>query len=260
MTSLAVISGKYPSAGRAWWAVALLCAAAIISYSDRQVMSLVVDPIRRDLGISDVQIGLLIGTAFALIYGIAGVPLGYLADRTSRRNLIAAGMVVWSAATVYCGFARSFREMFCARLLVGLGEAVLSPAAVSLISDLFPPARRGVALGAYFTGVSVGIGSAVMIGGALLHGINAGWAGGTFLAQLPPWRAVLVLIGVPGFLGALLMLTFREPLRHTNEVEPAAQGAGPPGTLFGGTCFRCSPSSPWRRSWTTPSQRGLRRS
>jgi len=129
-------SAAYPSAGKAWWAVALLCVAAIISYSDRQVMSLVVDPIRHDLGISDVQIGLLLGTAFAAIYGVAGIPLGYLADRMSRRNLIAVGMI--------------------------------------------------------------GIGSAVVIGGALLHGIDAGLVAGTRLGQLPPWRAVLVLIGMPG--------------------------------------------------------------
>jgi MFS family permease len=202
--------------------------AAIISYSDRQVMSLVVDPIRKDLGIGDVQIGLLIGTAFAVIYGVAGVPLGYLADRTSRRNLIAIGMIVWSAATIYCGFAHSFHEMFGARVLVGLGEAVLSPAAVSLIGDLFPAQRRGAALGAYFTGVSIGIGSAVVIGGALLHGIDAGLITGTPLGQLPPWRAVLVLIGAPGLVGAALMLTFREPVRQVSDIESAVQGADAP--------------------------------
>jgi MFS family permease len=224
MTTAADSSASYPSAGRAWWAVGLLCLAAIISYSDRQVMSLVVDPIRHDLGISDVQIGLLIGTAFAVIYGVAGIPLGYLADRTSRRNLIAAGMIIWSVATILCGFAHSFNEMFGARVLVGLGEAILSPAAVSLISDLFPPHRRGAALGAYFTGVSIGIGSAVVIGGALLHGIDAGLVAGSYLGQLPPWRAVLVLIGMPGLLGAALLLTVREPIRHTHEIAFDPQG------------------------------------
>ncbi len=235
MTTSVDPSAAYPSAGKAWWAVALLCVAAIISYSDRQVMSLVVDPIRHDLGISDVQIGLLIGTAFAAIYGVAGIPLGYLADRTSRRNLIAVGMIVWSAATIYCGFAHSFREMFGARVLVGLGEAILSPAAVSLISDLFPPQRRGAALGAYFTGVSIGIGSAVVIGGALLHGIDAGLVAGTRLGQLPPWRAVLVLIGMPGLVWAALMATFREPPRHTREIGPSLQSA------------RAAPQTDWWR-------------
>jgi MFS family permease len=218
-------SAAYPSPARAWWVVGLLFVAAIISYSDRQVISLVVDPIRRDLGISDVQIGLLIGTAFALIYGLAGIPLGYLADRTSRRNLIAGGMITWSIATILCGCVRTFDEMFAARVLVGLGEAILSPAAVSLISDLFPPERRGAALGVYFTGVSIGIGSAVVIGGALLSGINAGLAAATPLAHLPPWRSVLILIGMPGVLWALLMLTFREPARHRPSDAASSQEA-----------------------------------
>jgi MFS family permease len=221
-TNNLIVAGEYPSPARAWWVVVLLCVAAIISYSDRQVISLVVDPIRHDLDISDVQIGLLTGTAFALIYGVAGIPLGFLADRLSRRNLIVAGMFLWSAATIYCGFAQSYRQMFIARVLVGMGEAVLSPAAVSLISSLFPVERRGAALGAYFTGVAIGIGSAVVIGGALLSGIDAGLVSGTPLAHEPPWRAVLILIGTPGLLGALLMLTFREPPRRASG-EPATE-------------------------------------
>ncbi len=215
-------SHDYPHPLTAWWVVSLLFVAAIISYSDRQVMSLVVDPIRHDLRISDMSIGLLMGTAFAAIYGVAGIPLGFLADRTSRRNLIAAGMVLWSAATIYCGFATTFEEMFAGRVAVGLGEAVLSPAAVSLIGDFFPPERRGTALGVYFTGVSIGIGSAVMIGGALLSAIHAGMLDATALADVVPWRAVLMLIGAPGILWALLMLTFREPLRRDASAEPPA--------------------------------------
>jgi len=210
----------YPRPLTAWWVVFLVFVAAIISYSDRQVMSLVVDPIRRDLHISDVGIGLLMGTAFAAIYAVAGIPLGFLADRRSRRNLIVGGMLVWSVATVYCGFASTFREMFAGRVAVGLGEAVLSPAAVSLIGDFFPPKRRGMALGVYFTGISIGIGSAVVIGGALLSAIEYGLLSGTALAHLEPWRAVLMLIGAPGILWALLMLTFREPPRRDAPEAP----------------------------------------
>jgi MFS family permease len=210
----AVSDHAYPRALSAWWGVVLLFVAAIISYSDRQVMSLVVDPIRRDLRIGDVGIGLLMGTAFAAIYAVAGIPLGFLSDRTSRRNLVVAGMLLWSAATIYCGFAATFEEMFVGRIAVGLGEAVLSPAAVSLIGDLFPAERRGTALGVYFTGVSIGIGSAVMIGGGLLSAINAGMLATTALAHTAPWRAVLMVIGAPGIVWALLMFTFREPSRH----------------------------------------------
>ena len=225
----------YPRPLRAWWAVLLLFVAAIISYSDRQVMSLVVDPIRHDLRISDVDMGLLMGTAFAAIYAVAGIPLGFLSDRTSRRNLIIAGMVLWSAATIYCGFAATFEEMFIGRVAVGLGEAVLSPAAVSLIGDLFPAERRGTALGVYFTGVAIGIGSAVMIGGSLLRAINAGMLGATALGHAVPWRAVLMLIGAPGIVWALLMFTFNEPSRHDTSAESGAghtsgSSARPPAT------------------------------
>src|SRR6187402_336812 len=136
----------YPSRGRAWTVVAILIATAILSYTDRQVLSLLVDPIRADLGISDTQISLLLGIAFALVYGVAGIPLGYLADRTSRRNLIFAGVLVWSLGTIACGLSHSFSQLFASRIFVGLGEAVLSPAAISLISDYFPPARRGTAV------------------------------------------------------------------------------------------------------------------
>src|SRR5580698_8104304 len=122
----------YPSRGYAWTVVAILIATAILSYTDRQVLSLLVDPIRGDLGISDTQISFLLGTAFAGVYGIAGIPLGFLADRASRRNLILAGVVIWSLGTLACGFCRRFCELFTARLVVGFGEAVLSPAAISL--------------------------------------------------------------------------------------------------------------------------------
>ena len=129
---------SYPPRAYAWSVVGILIATAIISYTDRQVLTLLVDPIRHDLGINDVSIGLLIGSAFAIVYGIAGIPLGYLADRTSRRNLLIAGVVVWSIATIACGLARNFNELFAARISVGLGEAVLSPAANPLSVICFP--------------------------------------------------------------------------------------------------------------------------
>jgi MFS family permease len=110
-----------------------LIATAVLSYTDRQVLSLLVDPIRGDMGISDTQISLLLGTAFAVIYGIAGIPLGLLADRISRRNLIFAGVSVWSLGTIACGVSHNFGEIFASRIVVGLGEAALSPAAISLI-------------------------------------------------------------------------------------------------------------------------------
>src|ERR1700726_4552841 len=109
--------GDYPARPYAWAVVAILIATAVLSYTDRQVLSLLVDPVRRDLGISDTQISLLLGTAFAVVYGIAGIPFGMLADRTSRRNLIFFGVVVWSLGTVACGYAHSFGQLFAARIV-----------------------------------------------------------------------------------------------------------------------------------------------
>src|ERR1700761_3595466 len=196
----------YPRRGYAWTVVAILIGTAVLSYTDRQVLSLLVDPIRTDLGISDTQISLLLGTAFAGVYGIAGIPLGLLADRTSRRNLILAGVLVWSSGPSACGLSHTFGQLFTGRLVVGLGEAVLSPAAISLISDYFPPARRGIAVGSFLSGIAMGVGAAILIGGGVLHFVQIGALADTPLATLSPWRLVLLLIGAPGFLWTLAIL------------------------------------------------------
>jgi MFS family permease len=219
---------EYPRRGYAWTVVAILIGTAVLSYTDRQVLSLLVDPIRADLGITDTQISILLGTAFAVVYGVAGIPLGYLADRTSRRNLIFAGVLVWSCGTVACGLSRGFGQLFAGRLVVGLGEAVLSPAAISLISDYFPPSRRGTAVGCFLSGIAMGIGVAILIGGGVLHLVQLGALDGTALASLPAWRLVLLIIGAPGFVWALMILVIREPVRRTGE------GASATGTAAGG--------------------------
>jgi MFS family permease len=215
----------YPRRGYAWGVVAILIATAVLSYTDRQVLSLLVDPIRADLGISDTQISLLLGTAFALVYGIAGLPLGYLADHTSRRNLIFGGVLVWSIGTLACGFSQTFGQLFAGRLVVGLGEAVLSPAAISLISDYFPPSRRGMAVGCFLSGIAMGIGASILIGGGVLHLVQLGALADTPLATQAPWRLVLLIIGAPGLLWALAILAIREPVRRATEVPPAAPDA-----------------------------------
>jgi len=208
--------------------VAILVATAVLSYTDRQVLSLLVDPIRADLGISDTQISLLLGTAFAVVYGVAGIPLGWLADRTSRRNLIFGGVIVWTLGTLACGLSQSFGQLFAGRLVVGLGEAVLSPAAISLISDYFPPSRRGTAVACFLSGIAMGIGAAILIGGGVLHFVQVGALAGTPLADLAPWRMVLLLIGAPGLLWALVILAIRAPVRRgaeTATVDPSASGS-----------------------------------
>ena len=218
----------YPSRPYAWAVVAILIATAVLSYTDRQVLSLLVDPIRGELGISDAQVSLLLGTAFALVYGIAGIPLGFLADRTSRRNLIFLGVVVWSVGTLACGLSHTFGQLFSARILVGLGEAVLSPAAISLISDYFPPSRRGTAVGFFLSGIAMGIGAAILIGGGVLHAVESGVLAGTPLATQPAWRLVLVMIGAPGLVWALVILFIREPARRANESATERSAAALP--------------------------------
>jgi MFS family permease len=209
----------YPPRGYAWTVVAILVATAVLSYTDRQVLSLLVDPIRADLGISDTQISLLLGTAFAVVYGTAGIPLGWLADRTSRRNLIFCGVIVWTIGTFVCGLSQSFGQLFTGRLVVGLGEAVLSPAAISLISDYFPPSRRGTAVACFLSGIAMGIGAAILIGGGVLHFVELGALAGTPLANQAPWRMVLLLIGAPGLLWALVILVIREPARRVADPQ-----------------------------------------
>jgi MFS family permease len=190
------------------------------------VLSLLVDPIRADLGISDTQISLLLGTAFAVVYGIAGIPLGWLADRTSRRNLIFCGVIVWTLGTLFCGLSQSFGQLFAGRLVVGLGEAVLSPAAISLISDYFPPSRRGTAVACFLSGIAMGIGAAILIGGGVLHFVQVGALAGTPFANHAPWRMVLLLIGAPGLLWALVILAIREPVRRGAESTAVDGEAG----------------------------------
>jgi MFS family permease len=218
----------YPGRRYAWCVLAILVATAIVSYTDRQVLSLLVDPVRHDLGISDTQISLLLGTAFAVIYGIAGIPFGLLADRISRRNLIFFAVMVWSLGTVACGYAQNFGQLFAARIVVGFGESVLSPAAISLISDYFPPSRRGMAVGCFLSGIAIGIGASILIGGGVLHLVEVGALMGTPLARLTPWRLVLLLIGAPGIAWAFVILWIREPARRLAQagVSPKA-GAAP---------------------------------
>jgi len=229
----------YPNRAYAWCVVAILIGTAVLAYSDRQVLSLLVGPIRHDLGISDGQMSLLLGTAFAVTYGIAGIPLGLLADRVSRRYLLFTGVVVWSLGTVACAFAHGLVPLFVARVVVGLGEAVLSPAAISIISDYFPPSRRGTAVGCFLSGIAAGIGASILIGGGVLRAVEAGTFAATPLAAEAPWRLVLLLIGAPGFVWALVLLLIREPARRLKEShDTAAPGAG---RTAAGTWARVAP-------------------
>jgi MFS family permease len=210
------VAPPWPPASRGWRAVAIFCVAAILSYTDRQILSLLVDPIRHDLRISDTEVSLLQGVAFAVIYAFAGLPLGRLADTLPRRTVILAGVLVWSVATAACGLATTFGTLFAARVGVGIGEAALAPAAISIIADSFPPARRGAATGVFLMGMVMGGGAAITLGGALLQAAqDSAFRGLPVVGGLAPWRATLVLLGLPGLAVAALLLLVREPERRS---------------------------------------------
>jgi MFS family permease len=198
----------------AWYMVGVLTLAYMFSFIDRQILSLMVGPIQRDLGLTDTQFSLLHGFAFALFYTFMGIPIARLADTRSRRTLIAAGIAIWSIATTLGGFARNFVQLFTARIAVGVGEAALSPAAYSLLADQFPREKLGRAISIYSSGVYLGIGLSFILGGVLVAGLEA--AGGLtvpLLGTLKSWQATFMIVGLPGLLIALLVLTFKEPPR-----------------------------------------------
>jgi MFS family permease len=197
-----------------WYAVGIMTVAYMFSYIDRQIISLMVGPIREDLGISDSGFSLLVGLAFALFYTVLGIPIGRLADASNRRNIIAIGIAFWSLATAACGFARTFGQLFVARVAVGVGEAALSPAAYSMLADMFSPKKLGRAIGVYSSGVFIGIGLSFILGAYLVTALEAN--GGLSLplfGHLKPWQATFVIVGAPGLIIALLMLTVPEPAR-----------------------------------------------
>jgi MFS family permease len=219
-----VASDPWPATAlAAWWAVAVFTLAAILSYTDRQILSLLVDPIGADLRISDTQISLLQGLAFAAIYSVVGLPMGRLADVLPRRRVIICGVLLWTAATIACGLSRSFGQLFLARVFVGVGEAALSPAVMSMVADMFPPERRGTVIGVLWMGMVIGGGVALGVGGEVLHAAQSGaFQNVPLLASLAPWRASLLALTVPGLAVILLLLTVREPRRRSETFEPLA--------------------------------------
>lgn len=206
-------SQKAPSGAYVWWVVFVLTVTQAMAFVDRQVLALLVEPIRRELHADDTLMGLLYGLSFALFYVIVAIPLAWLADRSNRRNILAASLGIWSLMTALCGLAGSFGQLFAARVGVGAGEAGLSPSAQSILADYFPNHRLATALGVFSMGVSIGGGLALLAGGLILQ------AAPQIAALLPfgplsPWRVVMIVVGAPGVILALLFLTVREPPRH----------------------------------------------
>ncbi|MFN3387572.1 MAG: MFS transporter [Allosphingosinicella sp.] len=206
-----------------WYVVGLLAVLYVFSYADRLILALLVTPLKADLGLSDTQIALLIGPAFAFLYAILGIPVAWLADRFPRVIIAVGGVAIWSAATIASAFAGSFEELFVLRMGLALGEAVLSPVAVSLISDLFHRSERSTPTAVFVSSGTIGLITAYVIGGALIDLLESGaLAGAPIIGGLPVWRATLVLVGAPGLiLAVILAFTVREPERGVLDRQAA---------------------------------------
>lgn len=211
------------SANLAWYLLGVLLIINVLSFVDRQILSLLVEPIRADLGISDTQISLLQGFAFSLLYSVLGLPLGRYADRHNRKWLIIVGVTLWSLMTMACGLADNYQELFLARIGVGIGEATLAPAAYSMICDAFAARRRGTALGLYSSGIYLGIGASIAIGGFVLASLRgAPEVALPLFGVVRSWQAAFILVGAPGLLLALVLMTVREPARQDAGAPPAS--------------------------------------
>lgn len=217
-----------------WWMVSVLFVLYVFSWLDRLILSMLVEPIKADLALSDFQMSLLLGPAFAIFYALFGLPLGWAVDRYPRRWIVFFGVTVWALATAACGFVTTFEGLLVARIIVGVGEAALIPAAYSLIADEFPRERLTVAASAFQMGGKVGSAAAFGLGALAiayaeaLHARGVHWP---FMGDAEAWHRVMLMVGAPGLVLALLVFTFREPPRR-DMGSAARRGAADRGLLL----------------------------
>ena len=215
----------WPSPRRAWYAVAIFALSLMINFLDRGIVSLLVGPIKRDLQLSDVQISLVTGFAFVLLYLLLGLPIARMVDYATRRTILACGITAWGIATTLCGFAQNFWHLFLARIGVGAGEACSGPTTFSMMADLFPPRKLPRAIAVLNFGFIAGQGLALLAGGAAIV-----WIGSWPPIEVPgigvlrDWQLVFIVVGIPGLIVAALMMTVKEPIRRG-----LLQVAGAPG-------------------------------
>lgn len=222
-----------PSLNRAWYAVAVLTLANVSGFVDRQILSLLVEPIKRDLHVTDTQVSLLAGLGFVLFYSVLGLPIGRWVDRGVRPHIVAIGVAVWSLMTAATGVARTFGQLFVARVGVGVGEATLGPAAVSIIADQFPRRQLGTAMSTYMVGTFAGSGVAYALGAYVVGRVDTpGLVTLPLVGAIHPWQTVFFWVGLPGLLIALLALTIREPRRDAPAVVAPSSTSASPDTTF----------------------------
>jgi MFS family permease len=209
-----------PVPAYSWYALGVLFLVYLLNFVDRQILSILANDIKADLGLTDADLGFLYGTAFAIFYALFGIPLGRLADGWNRTRLLAIGLGLWSLMTALSGFARNAAALTAARIGVGVGEATSAPCAYSLISDMFPQRLRGTALGIYSAGLFTGSGLSLLIGGSIVEAWNKAYPQDAPLG-LAGWQAAFLAVGVPGLAMALWVLSLREPVRGALDGVPA---------------------------------------
>lgn len=201
----------------AWYVLIVLVIVYVLNFIDRQILSILAVDIKRDLNLTDADLGFLYGTAFGVFYALFGIPLGRLADSWHRIRLMTIGLSIWSMMTALSGFARTGTELAAARLGVGVGEATASPCAYSLLSDYFPKEKRATALAIYSSGLYLGGGGSLFIGGLIVKKWNETYTAGTAPFGLVGWQAAFLAVGLPGLLLAILVATLKEPLRGQSD-------------------------------------------
>ncbi len=222
MERIVVDPRSWPNPRYAWYVTGFLTIAFAVSFVERMIMALMVEPIKADLGLTDFEISLLHGFAFAVFYVVAALPISRLTDHGSRRLVIGFSIALWSVATAACGLSRDFVQLFLSRIGVGIGEAGLSPASYSMMADLFPKERLARPIAVYSVGIYAGSGLAFMVGGAAvtyMAGLGAVTLPGVGLLQ--PWQATFLLVATPGIVLLLLLGTVREPVRRLDSAGDA---------------------------------------
>lgn len=218
--------------GYSWYVLGVLVLVYVLNFVDRQILSILANDIKKDLALTDADLGFLYGTAFAVFYSLFGIPLGRLADNWHRVRLMSTGLALWSVMTAVSGFSRSGGQLTVARIGVGVGEATASPAAYSLISDYFPQRLRATALSIYSSGLFLGGGLSLLLGGLIVERWNAAYPGGGPLG-LVGWQAAFMAVGLPGIALAVLVATLREPVRGAIDGRPTPGSDQPFKGFFG---------------------------
>jgi MFS family permease len=199
----------------AWWMLIVLTATYVISFVDRGALALVVGPIKEDLGISDLQVSLLLGLSFMLLYSVLSIPMGILVDKYQRKTLLGGAILAWSVVQMLCGLSTTYLQLFVTRVGLGVGESALAPGSQSMIRDAFPPHRRSIAFGIYNIGPMLGTGLSLGLGAILLKAASAGAFGGLpLVGGMKPWHFVLLVPGLIGIPFAVLLWLLREPPRR----------------------------------------------